>query len=169
MDITESELRHALWVVRSRAFTTLKEAIDLDGTEGLLQRTVMVPFLDFLNHQRVPNAALEVVEAKAYEESFYALVATRSIRKGEEVTICYGTGDEASWDLYTQYGFWPDGHEDNDCQQLPDVAEWTTTLEQDLEQRNVIPIDEDSASVTRAILDFRIRIKQAERNRSIGT
>ncbi len=158
--LNEGELRHALWLVRSRAFTTLKEAITLDRTEGLLQRTVMIPFLDLLNHRRTPNAALEVVESKAYEESFYALVAKKNISKGEEVTICYGTGDEASWELFTQYGFFPEGHETNDHQQHLEPTEWTTTLEDDIQELS--QLSSTYVSVRHSILDFRIRMKKCE-------
>lgn len=178
-DTTQEELLHALWLVRSRAFTTLKKAITLDATEGLLQRTVLIPFLDFLNHHKKANVALEVVESQSsYEESFYALVAQRPIRKGEELTICYGTGQEASWEVYIKYGFWPSsvlaGHEKNDIVRLPDLEivapntpSWTTTLEEDLEEQRKLLLllrssSERNSSTTRrsSILDFRIRIKQ---------
>jgi len=160
---TESALMHAMWLVRSRAFTTLKKAITLDMTEGLLQRTVMVPFFDLLNHKRSCNAKIEVLETDKYESSLYALVAERTIEKGDEVTKCYGTGEEPSWELYNKYGFWPEGHGENDHRLVSEVAEpdtWTTTLEEDLLNLKKLSREE---SIKRSILDFRIRLKKAER------
>jgi hypothetical protein len=73
----------------------------LNGTEGMLQRTVLIPYMDFLNHDsQTFNAALQVIEIKAYDKSFYALVATRHISKGVELLIRYGVGDESSLELY---------------------------------------------------------------------
>jgi hypothetical protein len=72
--------------------------------------------VDFLNHggtgaSSTTNAALEVVETKSYDESFYALVATEPIRKGQEIRICYGTGKETSLEIFVKYGFLPAGKE----------------------------------------------------------
>ena len=157
-------MRQALWLVRSRAFTTLKKATTLEGTKGLLQRTVLIPFLDLLNHNTAPkaNAQLQVVETENYEESFYALTATGSIESGEEITIPYGSGRETSWDMYTKYGFWPCGHELNDMKCIHEVVTsdsiWTTSLARDKEELAALSMDEDD-SIRRAILDFRIRMK----------
>jgi SET domain len=160
---TVVELMHAMWLVRSRAFTTLKKAITLDMTEGLLQRTVMIPFFDLLNHKRSCNAKIEVMETNKYDASLYALVAGRNIQKGEEITICYGTGEEPSWELYCKYGFWPEGHGENDQSHISEVVEpgcWTTTLDQDL---TVLKKLSGGDSINRSILDFRVRLKKAER------
>ena len=160
---TVEELMHAMWLVRSRAFTTLKKAITLEMTEGLLQRTVMIPFFDLLNHKRSCNAKIEVMETKEYEASIYALVAERNIQKGEEITICYGTGEEPSWELYCKYGFWPEGHGENDQNLISEVVEpdcWTTTLDQDL---TALKKFSGGDSINRSILDFRVRLKKAER------
>jgi hypothetical protein len=165
VDCTETELMHALWLVRSRAFTTLKKAITLDMTEGLLQRTIMVPFFDLLNHKRSCNAKIEVLETKEYDASLYALVAKRNIQKGDEITICYGTGEEPSWELYCKYGFWPEGHGDNDQKLVSEVADpdsWTTSLEKDLDDlKKLSRVD----SIKRSILDFRVRLKKIEQKR----
>lgn len=157
---TESELIHAQWLVRSRSFTILKKAIDLDMVEGLLQRTVMIPFFDLLNHKQSSNANIEVLETKEYESSLYALVATRNIKKGEEITICYGTGDEPSWELYTKYGFWPEGHGKNDRKLIAEVSEpgaWTSSLKKDVED-----MKQQSCPIETSIFDFRIRLKKLE-------
>ena len=162
-EYTVSELMHAMWLVRSRAFTTLKKAITLDMEEGLLQRTVMVPFFDLLNHKKLCNARIEAMETKEYEASLYALVAERNIRKGEEITICYGTGEEPSWELYCKYGFWPEGHGENDEKLVSEVigsASWTTTLDEDLDALEKLS---GGDSINRSILDFRVRLKKAER------
>ncbi|CAJ1935717.1 unnamed protein product [Cylindrotheca closterium] len=120
------ELQLAAWLVQSRAFTTLKKVAMLDPDdpdnlkkEGLLQRTILIPFIDFLNHASMsPNAEMQVIETKAYEESFYALVAKRKIAKGKEVRIQYGTGHETSFDLFSKYGFLPEDNQSNDFEYL---------------------------------------------------
>lgn len=169
--ITEERLQHASWLVRTRAFTTLKKAITLDGTEGFLQRTVLIPFMDLLNHRPATdaNAALEVVETKEYDESFYALVAKRPIAKGEELTICYGTGEETSLELFNKYGFWPpspsgsNGTTDVDLEIVRDLeTEFTTSLEEDeVELAALQPTSRDNAT-RRTILEFRVKIKSLQ-------
>jgi hypothetical protein len=129
-------LQHCCWMAQTRAFTTFKRAMDLDGTEGLLSRVVLIPLLDYLNHRsQNNNAELHVVETKEYDESFYALIATEPIRKGSQITIRYGTGSESSIDIYTKYGFLPeDGNQTNDDEILPEKlngVQWSTTLEDD--------------------------------------
>ncbi|KAL3944478.1 MAG: hypothetical protein SGBAC_001455 [Bacillariaceae sp.] len=119
------QLQLAAWLVQSRAFTTLKKVATLDPDnldnltkEGLLQRTVLIPFIDFINHSSTPNAEMQVVETKAYDESLYALVAKRKIAKGKEVRIRYGTGKETSFDIFSKYGFLPLDNQSNDLEYL---------------------------------------------------
>lgn len=138
--VDTQQLQLAAWLVQSRAFTTLKKAalIDPDDPdkltrEGLLQRTVLIPFIDFLNHaSKSPNAEMQVVESKAYDESFYALVANQKIPKGKEVRIQYGTGKETSWDLFGKYGFLPEANQSNDLDYLRS-SEWSLENHQDSE------------------------------------
>eukprot|EP00980_Cylindrotheca_fusiformis_P017157 scaffold5281_cov127-Cylindrotheca_fusiformis.AAC.6 len=169
------ELQRAAWLVRSRAFTTLKKAASLDPDdpenltkEGLLQRTVMIPFFDFLNHASVDaNSELQVVETKAYEESFYALTATCNIEKGSELRLQYGTGKETSMELFAKYGFLPLDNMQNDFAYWKSAAPvaWSTTLEEDKKRLSQItkgknsPVDGRSA-VQAQILSFRVYTKQ---------
>lgn len=182
-----AELQLASWLVQSRAFTTLKKAATLDpenpddpAREGLLRRTVLIPFIDFLNHASTsPNAEMKVVETKAYEESFYALTATRKIPEGKEVRIRYGAGKETSWDLFAKYGFVPTDNAANDVAFLRDAPEvpWTTTLEEDEERLEELLGDDDdedggdddedgggpsslSRAARRTALSLRIHIKK---------
>lgn len=67
-----------------------------------------------------------MIETKEYDESFYAFVAARTIRKGEEIRICYGTGKETSPELFVKYGFLPAENEQNDKSSLPNLLEGVT-------------------------------------------
>lgn len=135
------QLQLAAWMIQSRAFTTLKKAAMLDPDdpdkltkEGLLQRTVLIPLIDFLNHVSTsPNAKMQVVETKAHDESFYALIANRKIPKGKEVRIQYGTGKETSWDMLGKYGFLPEGNQSNDLEYLRSSADLSLENLQDEE------------------------------------
>ncbi|VEU45087.1 unnamed protein product [Pseudo-nitzschia multistriata] len=155
-------LRQCCWMVQSRAFTTYKKAVDLLGNEGLLSRVVLIPFIDMINHgsRGTANAEMQVVETKEYDESFYALVATKPIRKGEEVRLCYGTGEETALELFCKYGFLP-GVDDPDKERkalgkLLEGVEWSTTLEED---RAMLSTDEGSREPMRTILSIRIYAK----------
>jgi len=145
-------LQQACYIVQTRAFTTYKKAIDLDGNTGLLSRVVLIPFIDMLNHasRTESNAKMEVVETKEYDESFYALVATTSIPMGSEIKINYGSGEETSFELFCRYGFLPSKSSRNDHDDdmtykeqeraalenlvLPQgkTIAWSTSLEDDL-------------------------------------
>jgi SET domain len=141
--ISLPEIQMACWIIQTRGFTTFKKAIDLDGKEGLLTRVVLIPFLDFVNHGAhtetatnvllASNVALDVVETKAYDESFYALVATGHIRKGQEIRICYGTGQESSVEIYLKYGFLPPDNHKNDKIKLPTMVQGTNLKPHDNE------------------------------------
>lgn len=129
------DIKQACWLMQTRGFTTFKKAMDLDGNGGLLSRVVLVPFVDLVNHGTHPenaidmtsvsNADLAVVETKAYEESFYALVASQPIRKGQEIRICYGTGQDSSADLYVRYGFLPMDNQSIDEIKVPALIQST--------------------------------------------
>eukprot|EP00535_Pseudo-nitzschia_heimii_P011512 CAMPEP_0197193562 /NCGR_PEP_ID=MMETSP1423-20130617/27473_1 /TAXON_ID=476441 /ORGANISM="Pseudo-nitzschia heimii, Strain UNC1101" /LENGTH=452 /DNA_ID=CAMNT_0042646779 /DNA_START=39 /DNA_END=1394 /DNA_ORIENTATION=+ len=132
-----STIQQCCWLVQSRAFTTYKKAMSLDGSVGLLSRVVMIPFIDMINHasRKFANSEMQVVETKEYDESFYALVATQTIRKGAEIKICYGTGEETSLEIFSKYGFWPEienrEREKKRLQKLLKAVDWSTTLEED--------------------------------------
>jgi hypothetical protein len=175
VDYDYTQLQLAAWLVRSRAFTTLKKAVTLDPNdaekmtkEGLLQRTVMIPLLDFLNHASLgANAELQVVETKAYEESFYALTATRNIEKGSELRIQYGTGKETSMELLIKYGFLPRDNAQNDHAYLQTAApvSWSTSLDEDKERlKQFMENEGESTNMSNAtqkqILSFRVSIKE---------
>jgi hypothetical protein len=160
------QLQHAAWVIRTRAFTTLKKAMTLDGTEGLLQRTVLIPYLDFVNHDsQQPNAELQVVETKEYDESFYALAATRPIPKGAEIRLAYGTGKETSLALFGNYGFLPQDNQQNDQQILElldlESINWSTSLEED----EAMLAEEATAGTRKTALSLRVYLKQLQSNR----
>lgn len=180
-------LQFAAWVVRTRAFSTFKRAVDLDGHEGLLSRLVLIPFLDILNHASTSssNAELQVVKTKAYEESFYALVARKTISTNDEIRITYGTGSESSAEMLSKYGFLPldDDQKANDRLYVETAQEqdfeWSTSSEEDrasldnLKQqmppqsqrenssKNNNDISDSSHDVERTILELRIRMKEA--------
>lgn len=131
-DEDENTLQLAAWLVRSRAFTTFKK----DG-DGVLQRTVMIPFLDFINHHckdHKANAELVVVETKAYEESFFSLRASKRIAAKSEIRLIYGTGKETTCQTLGKYGFLPTSVDqrriDESSLSLEDF-QFTTTLQED--------------------------------------
>ncbi len=158
-------IQQCCWLVQSRAFTTYKKAINLDGAEGLLSRVVLIPFIDMINHasRKFANAEMQVVETKEYDESFYALVSTKPIQKGTEIQICYGTGEETSLELFSKYGFWPQVEdpqkEKATLQQLLENVEWSTTLEED---EAILTTDEGMQEPLRTILSIRIYAKKLQ-------
>jgi hypothetical protein len=71
-----SDLQFATWMVRSRGFSTIKLLPSASETR-LRSRTLLIPYLDFLNHHPTdPNAVIEKIESKSDDESYFALVAT---------------------------------------------------------------------------------------------
>jgi len=157
-----STIQQCCWLVQSRAFTTYKKAMSIDGTTGLLSRVVLIPFIDMINHasRKIANAEMQVVETKEYDESFYALVATQPIRKGTEIKICYGTGEETSLEIFSKYGFWPEvenrEREKVALQKLLEGVKWSTTLEED---QAMLATEEGSREPMRTILSIRIYAK----------
>eukprot|EP00977_Amphora_coffeiformis_P010645 scaffold2509_cov169-Amphora_coffeaeformis.AAC.13 len=97
------ELQWAVWIIRSRGFTSLKQL-----SEGKLrERTMLLPLIDMINHEGDnPNASIEVIETDSYDESFIALQALCPIAQGEQITLRYGTGFETSLELLDKYGFY---------------------------------------------------------------
>jgi hypothetical protein len=169
--ITLSEMKQSCWIMQTRGFTTLKRAISLDGKEGLLCRVVLIPLIDFVNHGASPklthdnatfvNTALEVLETEVYNESFYALVATEPIRKGQEIRLCYGTGQETSIELYTKYGFWPSGNQANDKAKLPSLIKgvnWNDANDKEYQKHR----SRDILSKSHSLLQFLKKVHECQ-------
>ena len=159
-NVDVEDLQYAHWLVQSRAFTTFKPVMTLDG-KALLSRTVLVPYFDLINHEFDPNAELQVVETKEYDESFYALAAIKDIKEGDEISIRYGTGTESFLDIFCSYGFLPPANSLNDNQFLK--ASETTGFKTSLEEDKTLL--EKSTAKSRTILDIRVRYREfLERN-----
>ncbi len=127
-----AELKWATWIVRSRRFTTV-QMISQDGGMTSRLRRMLVPFVDMVNHDVDPNAEVEtIIIPDADDESMHALLATRDIEPGEQVTIGYNDGRATCLDLFDRYGFWLT---DNPADDLIDWdivdPQWSTTLEED--------------------------------------
>ena len=168
-NVNSNELLHASWIVRTRAFTTLKKAMTIDGMEGLLQRTVLIPYFDLINHSlegRGANAQMQVVETKEYNESFYALIANKYIPKGQEIRITYGTGKESSLDIFAKYGFVPQDNIVNDQnleEDLLSTIEWSTTLQEDEEmllRLQELEEENEPSRTMKTILSLRTDLKR---------
>lgn len=173
-NVDEKKLQFATWLVKSRGFTLLKPVLkqppDSDAMETdkepeatIMSKTVMIPYVDFINHDAdKANAELIVLETKAEDESFYAVQATKSIRKGQEITLCYGTGQETTADLLGGYGFIPRDMNRNDASYLKEKdLVWSTTLEED--ESALQALEDDDSDVKKKTLDFRIRMKRASK------
>ena len=164
-NVSPRELQWATWIVRSRGFTTMK----LGTGQGVQSRTVLLPYIDMVNHNDEPNAEIQILEIPgAYDESFYALRAIRDISRGAEISVMYGTGMESSLDLFSTYGFWTHGTPDwNINWQLVD-PEWTTSLKED---KNLLTIDQALSDARRKAIEFRVYLKsvqlQSENNNGI--
>ncbi|VEU44262.1 unnamed protein product [Pseudo-nitzschia multistriata] len=149
--------------------------LDVDN-ENFTATCVLVPLLDMINHSsEVPNAYFSVLgddgdddedegvqeqDDDDGEELFYAVIADRDIREGEEILISYGSEQDSSLDLLLQYGFVPSenpfdvdfwdslsSESDNDtdgygygCGGSLDGSCWSTTLEEDVERRNQLSL-----------------------------
>jgi len=157
---TSAEHHFATWLVRSRAFSTFK-LLPNANEKRIRTRTVLIPYLDFLNHNALSsNAEIRKIESKHDEESFFALVATKPIQRGEQVTITYGTGHETSLDLFSKYGFWTIDNQNDSNLNLDNVA-WSTSLEDD-EQR--LLEDEALSEDVRNMLSLRAHLKRIQQN-----
>lgn len=151
-----ADLQWAVWVVRSRGFTTLQlrsglsdgcrddrtrtnneaviEKLNSAVTAQVQSRTFLIPIIDMVNHSEDPNVELEVVEVPgSFEESFFALRALSAISPGDEITMRYGTGHETSLDFLSKYGFMPTDNAAADAELDWDLVnpQWTTTLGED--------------------------------------
>jgi hypothetical protein len=143
-------LAFCTWLVRSRAFTTFQmlgntaryekepkqQQLEGDAVAGggrtLRTRTVLIPYLDMLNHASAGTSTtvMEKIESPVVDverggdddddyndndagsrrnddtTSYFALVASQDIAAGDELTVTYGSGHETCLDLFTKYGFW---------------------------------------------------------------
>ena len=105
-----NDLQWAMWILRSRGFTSLKPT---GGT--LRERTVLMPLIDMINHNGDdPSVSIEVIESDVYDESFVALQALRPIASSEQITLRYGTGFETSLELLDRYGFYTEANPNDD-------------------------------------------------------
>jgi hypothetical protein len=128
-------------------------------------KSVLIPFFDMINHSSdQPNAALQLVEAKADDESFYTIITTCPIPAGTEVTISYGTSSDSSVEHLMNYGLLEESNRyDIDMLHyggegcLNRMEYWSTSLEDD--ERELLTA-EGNAKVA---LAFRVRMKQAIR------
>jgi hypothetical protein len=191
--VNEDELRWVTFLIRSRRMTTLNMIDDpnsktkpLFGVFPLRQKKIeqiqgfLIPLIDMANHATNPNACLKVSInplTRAFDTtSSFVLKALRPIKKGEEVTITYGEGDETSLYLLDKYGFFM---EDNEADTKIDWDElnpqFTTSLEDDLvelaklEQLSLdSKLHSKSASTysesKRTMLAFRIMMKRLSKN-----
>jgi len=157
-NISCSALQHAAWLVRTRAFTTYKKNVMnvVDGTKGLLRRTVLIPYLDMLNHATTTtaNVQLTAVETKEYDECFYAITALKPITKGEELRLCYGTGLDTTLELFQNYGFIDENNKNHPSvtEEEDDDVLFTTSLEED--RRRLLEEEQDLTRTERTILSY---------------
>lgn len=92
-------LQFATWLVTSRRFT-------ISRSNGQIIKTVLIPFLDMINHSFHPNAKVRIVQAsEETRQEEYVLECTRAISAKQQIVIAYGRGNETSADLYVKYGF----------------------------------------------------------------
>jgi SET domain len=118
----------------------------------LRTRTVLIPYIDMLNHAPagVSNTVMEKIETPVRDASddaidddnndnndtsYFALVATKDIAAGDELTVTYGTGYETCLDLVAKYGFWLPNNPNDDFLDWssvnPTQQPWSTTIERD--------------------------------------
>ena len=192
-NVNEDELRWVTFLIRSRRMTTLNMIDDpysktkpLFGVFPLRQKKIeqiqgyLIPLIDMANHAINPNACLKIsinLLTRAFDTtSSFVLKALRPIKKGEEVTITYGEGDETSLYLLDKYGFFV---EDNEADKKIDWKylnpQFTTSLEEDrAELVKLEQLSPDSkllsksassySESTRTMLTFRIMMKHLSKN-----
>lgn len=143
-NIPFDELQFATWLVASRSFA-IKIMVDdplvkdrvLSNSEKSIR--VLLPYLDMINHSSDnPNAELHLIDPEK-DDAWFAIRATRPIKKGKEITISYGaSGAETSIGLLMNYGFVPEENKidtlllrngGEDC--IDSLDGWSTSLEED--------------------------------------
>ena len=135
-----------------RALSTMEQSI-----------RVLLPYLDMINHSSDNNnAELHLIDPEK-DDAWFAIRATRPIKKGKEITISYGaSGVETSAGLLMNYGFVPDKNNidtfllrkgGDDCSDSLDG--WSTTLEEDEAQ-----LSQATGNMVN-ILKLRIKMKKS--------
>jgi hypothetical protein len=188
--ISLEELQFATWLVNSRGITLVdnqdNEEIDDemmseylhqdedDENDNLVATTcVMIPLLDMINHSSKDcNTYLSVLGDDGEDddgELFYAVVARRDIKAGEELLISYGNQEDTSLELLLHYGFVPDDNPyDVDFLAWSNANEnemtsyWSTGLQHDKEQLHLVEATPSpNSAIEETALRFRIRMKEA--------
>ena len=184
--IDELELQMATALVSSRAFPlAVAEAdedlqndagdIALDDRGQVMSKAgerkfirVLCPYIDMANHKSGQCNSKWTVLDPEKDEAFFALVATRNIKAGKEITMSYGSQVDSSVELLMNYGFVPvEGNPfdefmlkkgGDDCIGSADL--WTTTVEEDEAMLSMAEGDTDAENL-RKILQFRVRLKRS--------
>jgi len=183
--IDEAELQRATALVSSRAFPLAVAEADEDlqtdvGDIALDERgqvmtkagerkfiRVLCPYIDLANHKSSQCNAKWTVLDPEKDEAFFALVATRNIKAGKEITISYGSQVDSSVELLMNYGFVPLENPfdefmlkkgGDDC--IVSADQWTTTLEEDKRMLSMTEGDAEAENL-RKILQFRVRLKES--------
>jgi len=183
MNLTTEELQFATWIAASRTFPLAlpseeeEESADdpkFDERGQIISKTgekktirVLVPFIDMANHNSDnPNAKLTIIDPEK-DDAWFALEATRPISAGKEIVIAYGSGIDSSVELLLNYGIIPKSNKIDEFMlkkggdgTIPNVDEWTTTLEEDKSMLGMIGTTEEDDRL-RKILNFRIRLKES--------
>ena len=177
-DVDEDELRWATWMIRSRRFTTWDMVDDpLAENESLMGKLIpkkveqikgfLLPLIDMVNHAHEPNAEMKITvdkwTKKFDETSSFALRALKSIKKDEELTICYGDGDWTCLQMMDKYGFFLDGSTaDQEFDWKNKLkSDFSTSLKDDENERKQLREDNDDRNGSRIdMLSLRIFLKQ---------
>eukprot|EP00568_Trieres_chinensis_P008127 CAMPEP_0183310946 /NCGR_PEP_ID=MMETSP0160_2-20130417/34307_1 /TAXON_ID=2839 ORGANISM="Odontella Sinensis, Strain Grunow 1884" /NCGR_SAMPLE_ID=MMETSP0160_2 /ASSEMBLY_ACC=CAM_ASM_000250 /LENGTH=220 /DNA_ID=CAMNT_0025475375 /DNA_START=1 /DNA_END=663 /DNA_ORIENTATION=+ len=193
--VDAEELKFATWLVESRSMNVLAEEgfdeaecddanedegeeADADADADFLPSTrcLLVPLLDMVNHSSdEPNAELQVLSSDGADDNngdstdYLAIVATRPVSVGEEITISYGTGADSSIELLLHYGFIPFSnqydvemydfsYEEEEEDLIYDEEGFETSLAEDEKMlMGELGISERDTT----ILNFRIQMKRA--------
>ena len=166
-NIPFDELQFATWLVASRSFAikiSVDDSLVKEGAVSTAEKSirVLLPYLDMINHSSDnANAELHLIDPEK-DEAWFAIRATRPIKKGKEISISYGaSGVETSLGLLMNYGFVPDENKidtlllrngGDDCL---GKDEWSTTLEDDEAQ-----LSQATGNMAN-ILKLRIKMKKA--------
>jgi hypothetical protein len=172
-------LRYATWLVTSRSFPILLSQDENLGTEEEVFRdkrgqviaaaggdrprlNVMVPYLDMVNHNAMPNARLTLIDPEK-DDAWFALQALRPIAPGKEICLAYGNGLNSA-ELLLNYGFVssPNPIDKLVIQKrgegiIDHLDGWTTALDED---KAMLAMGVDSQRLE-MILRFRIQMKES--------
>jgi len=169
------ELQFATWLVASRKFQIsigLPPQAQADGEAAssnpkpIQQLQVLIPYLDLINHASDDfNAEIHLIDPEK-DEAWFSIRATRPIKSGKEITICYGSGMGTSVELLHNYGFiaaenrvdsfmLKKGVDDDEC--IDSVDGWSTTLAEDEEALKA----SDLSDAMRKVLEFRCKLKKS--------